>query len=110
MTCFGLGFGRGVAREKKAKNNTNKKNKQNNTVLGDLLWDGGRGEGSPMHVFFVFSVFALFFSLLPRPVPNPTQNKSSKMFACLFFLLWGRGGELISKYIMCIAIWVVKAL
>jgi len=34
-------------------NKNKKENKQNkqNTVLGDLLWDGGRGEGSPMHFF-----------------------------------------------------------
>jgi hypothetical protein len=85
MTCFGLGFGRGVAREKKAKNNTNKKNKQNNTVLGDLLWDGGRGEGSPMHVFFCFFGFRSFFFLATPPLPKPNPKQVIQN-VCMFIL------------------------
>ena len=37
-----------------------KKNKKK--VLGDLLWDGGRGEGSPMHWLFFGFLFCPFFA------------------------------------------------
>jgi len=39
----------------------NKKKHKKNKVLGDLLWDGGRGEGSPMHCFFFCFFWCLFF-------------------------------------------------
>ena len=45
-----------------------------------------------------FLVFFLFLGTLP--FQNPTQNKSSKMFVCLFFLVWGRGAELIIKLVV----------
>ena len=47
---------------------------------------------------FFFLVFFLFLGTLP--FQNPTQNKSSKMFVCLFFLVWGRGAELIIKLVV----------
>ena len=31
-------------------------------VLGDLLWDEGRGEGSPMHFCLFILVCVLFFA------------------------------------------------
>ena len=46
------------------KPNKNKKNNHQRTkrnVLGDTLWDGGRGEGSPMHCFFVVFWCLCFF-------------------------------------------------
>ena len=59
------------------------------------------GEPSPLppspskSPFFFFVFFFRFFSLVPIPFQNPTQNKSSKMFVCLFFLVWGKGGRQI---------------
>ena len=51
---------------------------------------------------FLFFLCSLFFFLVqvPRPFQNPTQNKSSKMFVCWFFLVWGRGGELTMKLVV----------
>ena len=54
---------------------------------------------SPKTFFLLFLLcfcfFVAFFSWYPLPFQNPTQNKSSNMCVCLFFLEWGRGGELI---------------
>jgi len=66
MTCFELGFGRGgVPRKKeilkkteKQKNNKEKKKLKKN---GRPTLGWGKGEGSPMHRFFVFFVFVFAF-------------------------------------------------
>ena len=38
-------------------------NKSKNIVLGDLLWDGGRAEGSPLHCVFFLLVFVFFWQI-----------------------------------------------
>ena len=48
--------------------------------------------GLPKLCFFCVCFFLFLVSL---PFQSPTQNKSSKMCVCLFFLVWGRAGELI---------------
>ena len=54
------------------------------------------GEPSPLpHPKVGLPIFCVFLFLVPLPFRNPTQNKSSNMCVCLFFLVWGRGAELL---------------
>ena len=55
------------------------------------------GLPKPFFLLFLlcFCFFVTFFSWYPLPFQNPTQNKSSNICVCLFFLEWGRSGELI---------------
>ena len=75
---------------------TKKKQKpKNNNALESLLPSPDPNVDLPKLFFLVFFLF-----LGTLPFQNPTQNKSSKMFVCLFFLVWGRGAELIIKLVV----------
>ena len=83
-----------------------KKHKHKKNALESLLPSPHPQVGLPklwfVWLFFVFFCVRSFFFLVqvPRPFQNPTQNKSSKMFVCWFFLVWGRGGELTMKLVV----------
>ena len=72
-----------------------KQKPKNNNALESLLPSPDPNVDLPKLFFLVFFLF-----LGTLPFQNPTQNKSSKMFVCLFFLVWGRGAELIIKLVV----------
>ena len=83
-----------------------KKRKQKKTYqktsFGSRLWDGGRGEGSPMHFCFLFLIFFCFFQLFW--LFSMGHSPKSLLFYFLFFhcLFWfSRWGppRRISKYV-----------
>ena len=82
------------AKRNKPKRHKHQKNrKEKNNALESLLPFPHTKAGLPKLCFFLLFFFGGFF-LGTLSLPNPTQNKSSKMCVCLFFLVWGRGGEL----------------
>ena len=76
---------------KKQKNIKNKKQK----CIGEPSPLPPSQSRLPKLVFWY--VFFCFLFLVPLSFQNTTQNKSSKTFICLFVLVWGRGGDLISS-------------
>ena len=94
VSLWGQPFATAICQKKQTKKTQTPKNrKEKNNALESLLPFPHTKVGLPKLCFFCLSFLGVS-SLVPFPFQNPTQNKSSKMCVCLFFLVWGRGGEL----------------